>query len=103
MKRARPPGRARPISSLGAPASLHFRELLQPCTPHRLPQFQDAAGLDLADALPRDAEQTGHLVERLRLAVLQAVAELDHLPLPLGQRLQNFADPLAEYVLVEVL
>src|SRR3954462_15695047 len=83
--------------------SLDFGELLQPGAADRLPQLEDAAGLDLPDPLPRDPEQPGHLVERLRLAVLQPVPEFDHLALPLGQRPQDLADPLAEQVLIDVL
>ena len=63
----------RPGSSWFVPrkhVGLHLRELLQPNAPHRLPQLQDAAGFDLANAFARDAEQSRDFVERFRLAIL---------------------------------
>src|SRR5881275_2100553 len=49
--------------------------------------------LDLADALARDLELAPYLRERLRILVsVQAVAELDHLLLPVGQLLDGRAE-----------
>src|SRR5205807_10612486 len=50
--------------------------------------------LDLADALARHAERAADLLERARLLALQPEAELDHLPLALGQRLERLLDVL---------
>jgi predicted ATPase/class 3 adenylate cyclase len=49
----------------------------------------ERAVFDLADALARDAERTPDLLERERLAAEQAVAELDHLPVPVRQRIER--------------
>ena len=46
-------------------------------------------GLDLADALPGHAEDAAHLVERPRAAVLQAEAQLEDRPLPVGEQAQH--------------
>ncbi len=67
------------------PALFNSRELFQPYAAHWLPQFEDAAGLDLADAFAGDAEQPGHFVQRLRLTIAEAVAQFDHLAFALGE------------------
>src|SRR5919198_3638488 len=51
--------------------------------------------LDLADPLARDAEGAADLLERARLPALEPEAQLDHLPLALGQRLERLLDVLA--------
>src|SRR5947199_3392329 len=51
--------------------------------------------LDLADALARDAERAADLLERARLPAGEAEAELDHLALALGQRVERGLDVLA--------
>src|SRR5918995_414555 len=51
--------------------------------------------LDLPDALAGDAERLPDLLERARLRSVESVAQLDHAPLPLGQRLQRELDVLA--------
>src|ERR671923_96523 len=48
--------------------------------------------LDLPDALARDAEGATDLLEREGLRAEQAVAELDHLPLPLGEGVERALD-----------
>src|SRR5215207_2354410 len=48
--------------------------------------------LDLADPLARDAEGAADLLERARLFAVQPEAELDHLPLPLGERRERVVD-----------
>src|SRR5947209_3797466 len=80
--------------------SFHVRELGEALAPQRLTQLQQAARLDLADALARDAVGAGHLFQRLRVAVLQPEAQLDHLALARRQRPQHLADALAQQVLV---
>src|ERR671911_414436 len=51
--------------------------------------------LDLADPLARDAEGAADLLERARRRARQAEAELDHLPLALGQRRERELHVLA--------
>src|SRR4051794_12823356 len=55
----------------------------------RMAQFGERLGLDLAHPLPRDAEHDSHLLERARLAVRQAVAQLDHLALALAETAEH--------------
>ena len=45
--------------------------------------------LDLAGALAREPEQLGHLVERLRLLAVEAVAQLDDAAVAVGQVLEH--------------
>src|SRR5206468_10372933 len=51
--------------------------------------------LDLADALPGQAELAPDLVQRLRLVVVEAVAEHEHLPLTRAERGQGLLQCLA--------
>src|SRR3954453_6033258 len=51
-----------------------------------LPQRLD---LDLADALAREPELAPDLVERARIAAVEAVAQLEHPAMPFGQRLET--------------
>ena len=51
--------------------------------------------LDLAHALAREAETLADLLERLRLLVDEPVAQDEHLPLALGQRLERDGESLA--------
>src|SRR5262249_10310893 len=50
---------------------LRLGEVGQALAPQRLPQLEQAAGLDLADALAGDAVGPGHLLQRPRVAVAQ--------------------------------
>src|SRR5215218_2634685 len=50
--------------------------------------------LDLADALARHVERAPDLVERARVLPAQAVAELEHAPLAVGEVLQRLAQRL---------
>src|SRR5439155_17899159 len=51
--------------------------------------------LDLADALPCQAEPAADLLERLRLVVVEAVAEHEHHPLTLAERGERLLQRLA--------
>src|SRR6185437_3876087 len=51
--------------------------------------------LDLADALAGDPECAADLLERAGLLALEAEAQLDHLALALGQRVEGAVDVLA--------
>jgi hypothetical protein len=48
---------------------------------HRVLELADGLGLDLADALAGDLEDPAYLLERVGVAVADAVAELDDLAL----------------------
>src|SRR3954447_12664535 len=50
--------------------------------------------LDLADALAGDVERAAHLVQRARVLAAQAVAQLEHAPLAVGEVLQRLAQRL---------
>src|SRR4051794_5681355 len=50
--------------------------------------------LDLADALAGDVERPAHLVERPRMLAAEAVAQLEHAPLAVGQVLERLAQSL---------
>src|SRR5207245_2463085 len=104
----KPEAPARRSSSLALRASSQLRslrlgELRQPLASQRLPQLQQAARLDLADALAGDAVGPRHLLQGPRLAVAQAEAQLDDLALARGQRSQHLADALAEQMLINRL
>src|SRR5712692_7439451 len=51
--------------------------------------------LDLADALPRQAKPAADLLQRLRLVVVEPVAEHEHLPLALAERGERLLQRLA--------
>src|ERR1700710_2383937 len=50
--------------------------------------------LDLADALARDVERPPDLVERARMLAAEAVAQLQHATLAVGEVLQRFLQRL---------
>src|SRR3954463_13331172 len=50
--------------------------------------------LDLADALARDVERAAHLVERARVLAAEAVAQLEHAALAVGEVLERLAQRL---------
>ena len=76
--------------------SFCFGELLEASTTDGLAEFGDSAGFDLADALPGDAEETSHFIERLRVTIPQTVTQFDHFPFPLGQGAKHLGNPFAE-------
>ena len=53
-------------------------------------------GLDLADALARDAKLPAYFLERAAVAVDQAETLFEHLALSIGQGLENVFDLLLE-------
>ena len=57
-------------------------------------QLGQRLGLDLADALPGDAEPLGHLFQGARVLALEAEAQLDDLALPVGQHGEGLVDPV---------
>src|SRR5690606_28351312 len=64
---------------------LRFREALQ---------LLERLVLDLADALARDVERAPHLVQRARVLAAEAVAQLQHAPLAVGEVLERLAQRL---------
>src|SRR5215217_3382071 len=57
-------------------------------------QLLERLVLDLADALARDVERPPDLVERARVLAAEAVAQLEHAALAVGQVLQRLAQRL---------
>src|SRR5690242_7280933 len=57
-------------------------------------QLLERLVLDLADALARDVERAAHLVERARVLAAEAVAQLEHAALAVGEVLQRLAQRL---------
>src|SRR5256885_16740227 len=80
-----------------------LREAGEPLAALGLAELEQAAGLDLADALAGDAVATGHLVERLRVAVLEAETQLDHLALARRQRAEHLPDAFLQEAAVDRL
>src|SRR5262249_56012073 len=78
-------------------------ELGEQLAPHGLAQLDQPAVLDLADALARQAELAGDLLQRPRAAVLQAEAHLQHGPVARRQRAQRLVQPGLERLAGEVL
>src|SRR5947208_1870430 len=64
-------------------------EALELATAYRMLQLADRLGLDLADAFPSDFENAAHFLQRVGVAVAQAVTELDDLALAVGQSLED--------------
>src|SRR6185312_6936386 len=77
-------------------------ELFEALAAGRLTELQQAAGLDLADALAGDAIQASHLVERFRSTVLEAEAELDHFAFARGQALEHFVDAVLQQACIDM-
>src|SRR4051812_4425101 len=80
-----------------------FGKLGQALAAEWLPQLEQAAGLDLANALTGDAIRPGHFLQRPGLAVLEPEAQLDHLALPRCQRPQHLGNPFPEQMLIDGL
>src|SRR5215510_370072 len=74
------------LSSGAVAEALGLRERLEPL---------ERVVLDLTDPLARDAERPPHLLERARLRAGEPEAELDHLPLAVGKRIERLLDVLA--------
>ena len=73
--------------------------LRKPCkllAAHRMLQLLDRLGFDLPHALARDLEDAAHLFQGVGVAVAQAVAQADDLPLAVGERLEQAFDLLPQ-------
>src|SRR5581483_10770142 len=64
---------------------LQFEETLELADARGMAHFSQRLGFDLADALARDLELPAHFLERARVAIAQAKAQLEHLALALGE------------------
>src|SRR5207237_544991 len=84
-------GRRPARSSTGLPSAL-LRDGLHLAQRRQAPERVE---LDLADALAREPEPPADLLERLRLGVVEPVAELEHAPLALRQRVERRRERLA--------
>src|SRR5262245_42247337 len=73
-----------------------LEEAFQVHTPHGVLQLADRLGFDLPHTLARDLEDAADLFERVRVAILQAVAKADDLALAPGERLQQAFDFLPQ-------
>src|SRR5579883_2402847 len=64
----------------------------------RVLELPHGLGLDLADALARHLEDPADLLERVGVAVADAVAELDDLALAEGERLEDLLELVLEHL-----
>src|SRR2546422_1742739 len=74
-----------------------FNKVLQLLRPGRVTQLAQRLGLDLADAFARHAELTADFLQRAGAAVIQPKAQLQHLALTWGERLQDVFQLLLEH------
>src|SRR3954454_13663267 len=74
-----------PIASGDVAELLGFRQRLQ---------LLQRLILDLADPLARDVERAAHLVERPGMLAAEAIAQLEHAPLAVGEVLERLAERL---------
>src|SRR5205085_7111262 len=82
-----------------SPAERAVEEALELAAADGVLQLAHRLGLDLADALARHLEDPAHLLQRVGVAVAQAVAQLDDLALAVGQRLEHLLDLVLEHLL----
>src|SRR5690606_17466296 len=66
--------------------------------PDRVLKLANRLGLDLAHALAGDLEDAADLLERVGVSVADAVAELEYLPLAVGEGAKHLFDALLEHV-----
>src|SRR5579884_123682 len=90
------------LTRIARMGSLRLGEFRQALTTQRLPQFEQAACLDLANAFARNAVGSRHFLQRPRLAVAQAETQLDHLALARRQGTQYLGDALTQQVLIDL-
>ena len=82
-----------------AVAAVHgVEEAHQLAAAHRVLELFQRLGLDLADALAGDVELAPHFLQRVRVVVADAVAELDDFALAESQRLEDVVDFVLQHV-----
>src|SRR5213079_1265867 len=69
---------------LGSATDRAVKKTFKLATSYRMLQLADRLGFDLADALARHFEDSAHLLERVGVAVAQAVPQFDDLALAHG-------------------
>src|SRR5215831_149913 len=62
-------------------------------------QLANCLGLDLPHALARHFKDAADLLQRVRVAVSQTVAQLDNFALPISQRLERLLNLVFEHLL----
>src|SRR5262245_42998068 len=67
--------------------------------PYRVLEFSDRLGFDLANALSCDFEDSTDFFKRVRVAVADAVTQLDDFSLAIRQRLEDLLDLVLEHFL----
>src|SRR5579864_603392 len=72
-------------------------KVFEPFAPAWMPQLPQRLRLDLPDPLARHAELPAHLFQRSRTAVVEPEAQLEHLPLPRRERIENALQLLFEH------
>src|SRR5262245_43230342 len=77
-----------------AVAAERIEEGLQAARTDGVLQLTDRLGLDLSNPRPRNLEDAPDLLQRVSEAVSQPIAELDDLPLPIRQGIQDLVDLL---------
>src|SRR5262249_50439726 len=82
-----------------SPSDGAVEESLELATAYRVLELAHRLGLDLTDALAGHPEDAAHFLQRIGVAVAEAVAELDDLALAVGQRLQDVIDLVLEHLL----
>src|ERR1035441_3173460 len=75
-----------------------FEEALEFAPAGRVAQFAQGLGLDLADAFAGDLVLLADLLQRARIAVIQAIAELQDSALALRQAIEHFAQAALKQV-----
>ena len=73
-----------------------FQEILELLAAGRMPELAQRFRFDLPDALARDVELLSDLLQRARLAVIQAKAQAKHLFLARGERIEHLHQLLFE-------
>src|SRR5437867_11171465 len=81
---------------ISAEARWLIQELAELAALGRMAQLLQRLRLDLPDALAGYLEVAAHFLQRPRVAVLQAEAHLQHVPLPLRQLRQHILDLLPQ-------
>src|SRR5690606_12049033 len=82
-------------------ARLRLEDRVEPLRGRRLAQLLEGAGLELAHALPREAERLPDLLVRVLLLAAQAVAQAQDELLAVGQARDQRADARAHAVGVD--
>src|SRR5436190_1902432 len=75
---------------------MSLKEAAQVVSPRGMPQLAQRLGLDLPDALPRDAVQVANFLQRVAEPIDQAKAHFEDLSFAFSESGQNGLKPLFE-------